>query len=89
MEDPRNTQAFQRKSYQQAKHMADNTFGGPKHAQPQHQFQHQSRKYNDYQQQKQFFRKEGPTNFKRTTFKPQGEVDAFSPDFALMNIFES
>jgi ElaB/YqjD/DUF883 family membrane-anchored ribosome-binding protein len=38
---------------------------------------------NEYVQQKQFFRRQGPSNFKRSTFKPQGEVDPYSPDLRL------
>ena len=45
-------------------------------------------KRNEYGQQKQFFRRQGPSNFKRSTFKPQGEVDPYSPDFAPMNILK-
>ena len=46
-------------------------------------------KHNEYNQQKQFFRRQGPSNFKKTAFKPQGEVDPYSPDFAPINIFEN
>jgi len=46
-------------------------------------------KRSEYNQQKQFFRRQGPSNFKRTTFKPQGEVHPYSPYFVPMNIFEN
>ena len=46
-------------------------------------------KRKEYGQQKQFFRRQGPSNFKRSTFKPQGEVNLYSPDFAPINIFEN
>ena len=40
-------------------------------------------------QQKQFFRRQGPSHFKRTTFKPHGEVHPYSPYFVPINIFEN
>ena len=80
-EDQRNTPVFNKKSYQQAKKMAENKHNRPKNAHPN--------QHSDYKQQKQFFRKEGPSNVKRPAFKPQGEVHPCSPDFAPMNIFEN
>jgi len=70
-----------KKSYAQAKQMAEKAQQQSNRA----AFKNRSpkNKRNEYGQPKQFFRSQGPSNFKRSTFKPQGEVDPYSPDLRL------